>query len=173
MSLFCINHLLGMEPKSKSGLFYQWDSLGEIASSIQFEISSLLKMSQLLSALAHHLVKNCAGPVSAAKVSVSLYVCHLCIFSRALIPWCLTSGSYTLSTSFAAEFPDPCREDFMETCRLELRVPIPRSFPPDFCLAVGISICSHLPLEEAFLMMAEPKALINQYGRRWVYFKCY
>jgi len=96
----------------------------------------------LLAHLRAQLVQNSTGPVHGPLSANS------CV--RVDLYNSVPSGSFTLSASSSLGFPDPREERFDEVFCLELSVP--RSA---YCLAGGLCICSHLPREEASVMMSE------------------
>lgn len=159
---FVVHLLLGTRPGFKSGLYPQWDCIGEnwfflFACGNQLDIASVLRMGLCplpLSALGHCLCRHCASCHSLPEfIRPALY--RRSCFLGLLYP----SSPCNLSTSSSAGFCVPWGEGFEGDIPFRNKYSKICLFLSAHCPAVGLWICSHLVQGEASLIMSEHKLI--------------
>lgn len=159
LSSFCVGHLLlVMRPALKSGVCPQWDLLERtnfsFISGYQVETTSGLGLCPLLLVLrdlsgSSPLAQTCAGPVHA---DTSLWV-HMCVGSAVSRRSCFPSISHDLPPLLLQGSLSPRAGGIW--WRYPFRAECSKAFHSLHVVQLWVSICSHLLLEVASLMMAE------------------
>lgn len=131
LSSFSVVHwqLLSIQPTLKSSFFPQGDFTGESCLLLSIVVSFWVRdrsMYLLLLALGPQLVQPCAGHVVHC-FCLCKFICEvilLCLEGPICLVTSIPSGSYILSTSSLAGFPEPKEEGLIEASHLRLSVPM-------------------------------------------------